>query len=68
MSDLAIIGICQCGDRHRVSVPDEDEMRFQKPLERVVCGQCSCTVEDLKIVGDARFHDHRKHEPVAAVI
>ena len=68
MPDLAIIGLCHCGSKHRVSVPDGDEMRFQKPLERVVCGQCTCTVEDLKIVGDARFHGDTKSDLTAAVI
>jgi len=68
MSDLAIVGLCHCGSEHRISVPDEAEMRLEKPLERVVCGKCSCTVEDLKIVGNARFHGETKPDLAAKVI
>ena len=68
MSDLAIIGLCACGAEHEVSVPDEAEIRTQEPLKRMVCGKCSTTVEDLKILGSVGSHTTRNTELTVSVI
>lgn len=62
MSALSVIGLCHCDDLHAILVPDESEVGFQKILERVVCGKCSTTVEDLKLVGSASFHGRMKYD------
>lgn len=68
MSDLAIIGLCSCETEHTISVPDEAEVRTQEPLKRVVCGKCSATVEELKIVGSVGSHTPKNTELAASVI
>lgn len=50
MAGLTVLGECGCGNKHPIPVPDQSEVWTQKDAERVVCGACETTVENLKLL------------------
>ena len=50
MAGLTVLGECRCGIKHPIPVPDQAEVWTQKDAERVVCGACETTVENLKLL------------------